>query len=135
MQDAALVRMVHGPSDCDHQARDTFLAHSEVVTRWRRLSVWSGGHCVLVEPLLEAATFDQPHAEVVLAVVFADLVDRHDVGVVQVRGRFGLCLESLDERCRRQHSTDDGLQGHHPVQTDLTRFVHDAHAPAGDLAE
>ena len=39
---------------------------------------------------------DQLHAEVVPAVVLADLVDRHDLRVVQVGDRLGLVAEPAD---------------------------------------
>ena len=43
----------------------------------------------------QIAAVDELHAEVMMAVVLADLVDRHDIRVIQVRGRLGLEPESL----------------------------------------
>ena len=66
VEDAALVGVVDGPAAS---------ATSRAAAR--------GSFCEAVEPLGEAAALDQLHAEVVLALVLADLVDRHDVGVVE----------------------------------------------------
>jgi hypothetical protein len=65
----------------------------------------------------------------------ADVVHRHDVGVLQVRRRLGLVLEALqlagvEGGGERQH-----LQGHAPAQEDLHRLVHHAHAASADLAD
>jgi hypothetical protein len=68
----------------------------------------------------------------VLALVLADLVDRHDVGVIQVARRLGLLAKPLDglviKLVRQDH-----LEGHRPVEADLPAAVNDAHATLGDL--
>ena len=45
------------------------------------------------EPLVEAGSRDQLHAEEMPSVVLADLVDRHDVRVVELRDSLGLVLK------------------------------------------
>ena len=47
----------------------------------------------VAEPLVEAGAGDQLHAEVMQAPALADLEDRDDVGVVELRDRLGLVLE------------------------------------------
>lgn len=46
----------------------------------------------------QAAPLDQLHAEEVLAFVFADLVDRHDVRMVQVARCLGFSMKTLHVR-------------------------------------
>ena len=48
------------------------------------------------QPLRQALALDEAHREVVLALVLADLVDRHDARVVEVGRRLGLGVEPLD---------------------------------------
>ena len=48
---------------------------------------------VTLEVCDQAAAFDQLHGEKVQSVVFADLVDRHDIGMVQPRRLVGLLAE------------------------------------------
>ena len=64
---------------------------SAAVATSRRGRLGVGG--VIGEPLVQARPADQLHAEVALAVVLADLVDRHDVRVVEPGDRLGLVLE------------------------------------------
>src|SRR5207247_586375 len=49
------------------------------------------------EILVQVATCDQAHAEVMLALHFADLEDRNDVGVIQRGSSFGFGFEPLDD--------------------------------------
>ena len=86
-------------------------------------------------PLRQALALDEPHAEVMLPVVLADLVDRHDAGMVEVGGGLGLGVEPLDVGVVGELAGEDHLEGHGAVQADLPRLVDDPHAAAGDLAE
>jgi hypothetical protein len=65
--------------------------------------------------------------------VLADLVDRHDVGVVQPR-RLGLAPEPLQEPCVARGVQRQHLQRYAPAQRHLLDLIHDAHATAADLA-
>ena len=85
------------------------------------------------EPLGEVAPLDELHAEELLAVVLADLVDRHDPGVVQQGHRLGLVLEPAQLGVVGQHAGLDHLQRHRPVEADLPGLVDDAHAAAAQL--
>ena len=87
-----------------------------------------------VRPLVQALAVDEGHREVVLAVVLADLVDRHDVGMVEVGRRLGFAVEPLHVLVRGELPGEDHLQGDRPVQLDLPGLVDHAHAAAGDLA-
>jgi hypothetical protein len=97
-----------------------------------------GGPRVLPEPrqvLAEVAAVDQLHAEVVLALVFPDLVDRHDVRVVEPRGGLRLDAEALHVSLGCQLAGEDHLERDRAVETDLACLVDDAHPPAGDLLQ
>src|SRR5206468_10396069 len=61
-----------------------------------------------------------------------DLVDRDNVGMVQIRGRLGLNSKPLNERGRRQFASQDHLQGHQPVRTTLPRLENNPHSAATD---
>ena len=49
----------------------------------------------LLQPLLERVALDVLHDEVVEAVLFTDIVERTDVGMVQATDRTGLTLEAF----------------------------------------
>ena len=78
----------------------------------------------------QAAAFDQFHAEVVLVLMLADLVDGYDIGVIEVSGGLGLGLETPHVGFRGQLAGQDHLEGHQPLQLDLPGLVHHAHAAA-----
>ena len=85
------------------------------------------------EPLGEVAALDELHAEVALAVVLADLVDRDDAGVVEQRDGLGLVLEPAQLGVVGQDAGLDHLEGDGPVEADLAGLVDDAHAAAAQL--
>ena len=118
VDDAALVGVVDGLGHLGHQP-------GRLARRQRAVGGLLG----------QAAALDEAHAEVVLALVLADLVDRHDVGVVEVGGRLGLDVEPLDVGLGGELAGQDHLQGDRPVEADLPGLVDDAHAAAGDLPE
>ena len=85
------------------------------------------------QSLGEAAARDQLHGEVLLAVVLADLVDRHDAGVVEQGDGLGLVLEPAQLVVAGEHAGLDHLEGDGPVEADLPGLVDDAHAAAAQL--
>ncbi len=70
-----------------------------------------------------------------LAFVFADFVDGHDVRMVEVGGGLGFGMKTLHIGRRSQLARQDHLQGHDAVQADLPSFVHHAHAATGDFLQ
>src|SRR5438128_2690960 len=91
MKDATLVRVMHGPSERLHQPGCWLL--------WQ----WRTG-----ELLRHTATRDVLQREKRSAVVLADLVDLHDVGVLEPGHGLGLRTESNPRRrvavsARRDH--------------------------------
>ena len=77
MQDAPLVRVMHGAGDRGHQPRGGLRVGR-----------------ILGQPPGQAAPANQLHAQVAPAPVLADLVDWDDVRVVQRGDRLGLDLEA-----------------------------------------
>jgi hypothetical protein len=75
------------------------------------------------------------HRKIVDAALLAHGVDRDDIRVVQLRGRLRFGAEAgdlpfIEHRREREH-----LQGDLPIERELPRLVHDAHAAAADLAD
>src|SRR5262249_39392802 len=79
------------------------------------------------QPLIEALSAYQLHAEVMLVLVLAHFVNRNDVGVVKLSDRFSFVLKSSTLVIRGQSSGFDHLQGHEPVEAELPGLVDDSH--------
>ena len=91
VQDAALVGVVHSASHAGDHAGDLHLAI---------LRPLAGGvrrpQPELADSPRQAARLDQLHGQKVLAIVLADVVDRHDVGMIEMGGCLGLAAQTLD---------------------------------------
>jgi hypothetical protein len=85
------------------------------------------------DPPCQAVTLDQLHAEEVPTAVLTDLVNGHDVRVVQPGRRFRLQPKTLHLGGRGQLRRQDHLEGDDAVQADLPRPVNHAHPAARDL--
>ena len=70
-----------------------------------------------------------------LALVLADLVDRHDPRMVEVGGRLGLGVEALDVGVVGELAGEDHLERDGAVEAHLPGLEDDAHAAAGELAD
>src|SRR5262249_25285285 len=115
---AALVGVLHRPRQrLDQLGR---------LARRRR----AGGKAVV-----QAAALHVGHREVRRPLVLADLVDRHDVRVVQLRRRLGLAAEALPLRLAGQLAVEDHLHRDGAVEADLAGLPDHAHAAAGDLLQ
>src|SRR5262249_48074500 len=105
----------HGPGDLGDQPRRT---------------LWVTD--VAVQPHGQAGAVDELHAEVVQAVVLADLVDRDDLGVVEVGHRLGLVAESPDLLGAGPGPRPDHLDGDQAVEAELAGLVDDPHAAVAE---
>jgi hypothetical protein len=85
--------------------------------------------------LREAPAVDQLHREVEPPLVLADLVNGHDVGVIELGRVLGLGAEARDLLGRRQVAGENHLQRDHAVEPDVPRLEHHAHSSAGDLLD
>src|SRR5262245_61231260 len=70
-----------------------------------------------------------------LALVLADLEDRHDPRMVEVGRRLGLGVEPPHVGLVSELAGEDHLQANVPVETHLPGPEDDAHAAARDLAD
>jgi hypothetical protein len=120
VEDAATVRVMHGPGHGGDEARDGVrggpVGHASVQRR-------------------ERPPLDELHGEVVLSLVLADLVNGDDVRVVELGGRLRLAAKSVHLVCGGELSGEDHLQRYDAVEAALPRFVDDAHAAAGDFLQ
>ena len=82
----------------------------------------------------QAAAGHEFHAEVVLAVVRADLVDRDDARVVEQGDGLGLVPEPAQLVVAGEQAGPDHLEGDGSIERDLAGLVDDAHAAAADFA-
>ena len=80
--------------------------------------------------LCETVPIDETHAEIVLSVVLADLVDRHDPGMIEVGGGLGLRVEPLDVGVVSKMSRQDHLERDGPIEAHLPCLEDHAHAAA-----
>jgi hypothetical protein len=67
--------------------------------------------------------------------VLANLEDRDDPWMVEPGGRLGLCMEAAYFFLVGELSSQDQLQGHDSIQTDLPCFEDHPHSAAGDLVK
>jgi hypothetical protein len=93
--------------------------------------------CVAIKPAVDrqvtpatpqVRSFHQAHAEIVLALVFANFVDRHDVRMGEAGRRFGFGFEPLDRVRSRQGTGADQLERDRPVETHLFGLENDSSA-------
>ena len=84
---------------------------------------------------VEVAAVDEFEREVRRAVVFADIVDLHDVRVVQLRDRFGFRTKPFEVRFADIRPTDNHLQRDDAVEVNVPRFVDDPHAAFAEFVE
>ena len=118
MKHAVLVRIMDCAGDIHHETG----RGASVFAKPRKL-------------IAEATPFDQLHAEIMLPLMLADFVDRHDVRMVEVGGRLGLGMEPLDGALGSQLTGQNHLQGHQAMEAHLPRLIDHAHAAAGDLLQ
>jgi len=107
-----------------------------LLVRGRIAGKWVfAGQLVVGHPLGQASTIKEAHREIVMAGVLADFVDRDDIGVVEVGGRLGLMEKPLDLPFGGHLPRQDEFEGHWPVQADLARAPHNAHAAPSDFLD
>ncbi len=107
VDDAALVGVVDCSSECGNQPRRLLRGAPEASQR---------------------APLDQLHAEIGVPLELADLVNRHDPGMVEMGRRFALGAEAQRLIGRGHLPRQQHLEGHGAVKFDLPRPVDDAHA-------
>ena len=86
-----------------------------------------GGRAGRFEQGVQVDAVDQPHGDVEAAVDLADVVDRHDVGVVEARCGAGFAAEPLVEVGVFGEVGEQHLQRHHAVDGGVVGAPHLAH--------
>src|SRR5207253_10514452 len=81
-----------------------------------------------VELLVEATTINELQRKEGPAVLFADFIDLHNVGMLEASHRLGFEAEPSQILRTSVGPAQDHFQGHQALEPDLTRLVHDAHA-------
>ena len=88
-----------------------------------------------LDEMFERLPFEQLHHEELLPLVFADVIDRADVRVIQRRRRPSLALKALHGRRVPRQFRRQELDSHLPAEADIFAAVHDAHAASAQLFE
>src|SRR5258705_11924091 len=83
--------------------------------------------------MLEGRAFEELHHDVGAAILFADVVDRANVGMVERRGRLRLSLESAQSLRIAGDIIGKKLQGDEAVKARVLGLVYDAHAASAQL--
>jgi hypothetical protein len=107
MKNAVLVRVVNCSRHLDNQFDGATQRHR-----------FTSDDCV------KLAAFDEFHAEVAGAIALADLVDRNDSRMLQLRCRFGFTTKTLQMRFGGPMAQADHFEGNGTVETFLLRPVH-----------
>ena len=83
---------------------------------------------LLAEQVTQGGAVDVLHDDEVGVVLLAPVVDRDDVGVVEIGGRLGLPAEALDEVVVGRQLGKQHLEGDGPVEEGVARQVDLGHA-------
>src|SRR5262245_62899313 len=86
------------------------------------------GQRVLAHPFRESLPLDIVHREVGLSLVFARLMNRNNVRMLQAGSSGSLRSETPDEIRRGESPKEQQLQGNDAVETELARLVNHSHA-------
>ena len=84
-------------------------------------------HRLTTDPARQIRTVDKPHRDVQHSVEFAEVVDRHDVGVIDRRGVASLVDEPLAKLRIRPEVLADDLQRHLAAEPHIRGAVHHTH--------
>ncbi len=88
-----------------------------------------------VHPAAERFALEEFGDDVRRASMPADIVDREDVGMIELAGRSRLLLEAIDPAGIGRQRVRDQLDGHVAAQPGIARPIHDAHAAGAQPAE
>src|SRR5262249_19553679 len=85
------------------------------------------------DEVFERLTVEKFHGDESHAILFVNLVDGANVGVVQSRGGLGLTLKT--SQCLRvlRHIVRQEFQSYEAVKLDVLSLVHHAHSTAAEL--
>src|ERR1700756_3881850 len=87
------------------------------------------------DQVLQRLPVQKLHGDERLPLVFANLVDRADVGMVERRGGLRLALEPFECLAIARHAVGKKFQGHRTTQARILSFVHNAHTATTQLRD
>src|SRR5246500_5812128 len=87
------------------------------------------------DQVLQRLPVQKLHGDERLPLVFANLVDRADVGMVERRGGLRLALEPFECLAIARHAVGKKFQGHRTTQARILSFVHNAHSATAQLRD
>ena len=118
MQNAALVRVVD-------RFRHSLGQTGGALGRQRQVS---GQRC-------QVPPGDIIHGQVMLVLVNADLVNRHNIGMPQTAGGGGFHAQAFDELVASEGPEAQQFHGDQTANADLPRPVHNAHAATAEFLQ
>src|SRR5687767_4341755 len=83
----------------------------------------------------QARAIHQTHCQIRIAAMFADLVNRHDVGVVESGDGFSFSAKAGQGDGGSQIASNDHLESHHAIERHLSSAINDSHTAAADLLQ
>src|ERR1700756_3162537 len=85
--------------------------------------------------VLEGGTVKEFHCDEGAAVLFADVVNGADIGMVESRGGFGFATEAPEGLAVGRELFGKEFEGDEAVQTRVLRYVHHTHAATAEAFE
>ena len=86
-------------------------------------------------PLSKACAFDQLHREIELTILFAKVVNRNNVWMIQLRRSFRFVAKSLAINRIRNSARTDQFQSDGAIQPNMSSPIDDTHSAAADFVQ
>ena len=85
------------------------------------------------DPVFQGHPFEKLHRDEGMAILFANIVDRADVGMIESGGGLGLTSKSRQRLCISGHFVRQKLERDETVQSRVLGFIDHAHAAAAQF--
>jgi hypothetical protein len=92
-------------------------------------------HGAAGDGVLERLALEEFHDDEGMAVFFAGIVNRTDIGVIKGGGGLGFALEAFEGGGVAGQGFREEFKGHLALETDVVGTVHDAHTPAAEFVQ
>ena len=92
-------------------------------------------HRAPADPVFQGHPFEKLHRDEGMAILFANIVDGADVGMIESGGGLGLTSKSRQRLCISSHLVGQKLERNETVQSRVLSFVDHAHAAAAQFFE
>jgi hypothetical protein len=118
MDDAFGVSTIKRISDFDGQRQQRFLRHGATV-----------------DAMFQRDAFQKFHGDERMPVLFADVVDGADIGMIQRGGGLGLALKTCQRARIARNFRREKLEGHEAVQPRVLGLINHAHSATAELLQ